>query len=74
MIEETSPVGNSKKIVQNTERFFDGRLSIIKEDAFRRDLSINALYYDPLEDKIIDFTDGVADLNKKHLRLSLIHI
>ena len=60
MIEETSPVGNSKKIVQNTERFFDGRLSIIKEDAFRRDLSINALYYDPLEDKIID--------------LSLIHI
>ena len=69
MIEETSPVGNSKKIVQNTERFFDGRLSIIKEDAFRRDLSINALYYDPLEDKIIDFTDGVADLNKKHLRI-----
>jgi poly(A) polymerase len=22
-----------------------------------------------LEDKIIDFTDGVADLNKKHLRI-----
>ena len=69
MIEETSPVGNSKKIVQNTERFFDGRLSIIKEDAFRRDLSINALYYDPLEDKIIDFTGGVEDLNKKYLRI-----
>ena len=44
MIEETWRVGNSKKIVQNTERLFDGKLSIIKEDAFRRDLSINALY------------------------------
>ena len=69
MIGENWRVSNSKKIVQNTERFFDGKLSIIKEDAFRRDLSINALYYDPLEDKIIDFTDGVEDLNKKHLRI-----
>ena len=68
-IEGNWRVSNSKKIIQNRERFFDSKLSIIKEDAFRRDLSINALYYDPLEDKIIDFTDGVEDLYKKHLRI-----
>ena len=68
-IEENCRVSNSKKIIQNKEDFFDRRLSIIKEDAFRRDLSINALYYDPLKDKIIDFTNGIEDLNNKCLRI-----
>ena len=68
-IEENCRVSNSKKIIQNKEDFFDRRLSIIKQDAFRRDLSINALYYDPLKDKIIDFTNGIEDLNNKCLRI-----
>ena len=48
-------MSNSKKIIQDKEHFFDNKLNIIKEDAFQRDLSINALYYDPLKDKIIDY-------------------
>lgn len=31
-------------------------------DAARRDFTINALYYDPLTDKVIDFTGGQVDL------------
>ena len=34
------------------------------EDAFRRDLTINALFYDPEEEKIIDYTGGLEDLKK----------
>ena len=32
------------------------------EDAFRRDFTINALYYDPIEEKILDFMDSVKDI------------
>lgn len=34
-----------------------------EEDAFRRDFTINSLYYDPVAQKIIDFTKGSEDLN-----------
>lgn len=39
-----------------------------KEDALRRDFTINALFYDPLEDKIYDFADGQEDLKNKLIR------
>lgn len=39
------------------------------EDAARRDFTINALYYDPLADLILDFHDGVRDLKKRSLRI-----
>ncbi len=37
-------------------------------DAVRRDFTINALFYDPEEEQIIDFSDGVEDLEKKVIR------
>jgi poly(A) polymerase len=37
-------------------------------DAMRRDFTINALYYDPIEDKIIDFHNGIDDIHKGILR------
>ncbi len=33
-----------------------------KEDALRRDFTINALFYDPIEDRIIDYVDGQKDI------------
>lgn len=39
-----------------------------QEDAFRRDLTVNALFYDPSEQIIYDFVDGLKDLKKKNLR------
>jgi len=35
-----------------------------KEDAERRDFTINGLFYDPLADKILDFVDGIDDIKK----------
>ncbi len=39
------------------------------EDALRRDFTINALYYDPTTQNIIDYHHGVADLQQKTLRM-----
>ncbi|MCP4179789.1 MAG: CCA tRNA nucleotidyltransferase [bacterium] len=33
-------------------------------DAMRRDFTINALYYDPVSDEMIDFHNGISDLKK----------
>jgi len=48
--------------------YHDGRhprhvaFSSAREDALRRDFTINGLFYDPLEDRVIDFVGGRADL------------
>ncbi|MBU3576312.1 polynucleotide adenylyltransferase PcnB [Polynucleobacter sp. UK-Mo-2m-Kol15] len=39
------------------------------EDAARRDLSINAMYYDPATETILDYHGGMADMQKKTLRM-----
>jgi poly(A) polymerase len=39
------------------------------DDAARRDFTINALFYDPTTQKIVDYHNGVADLKKKQLRI-----
>ena len=40
----------------------------IREDAKRRDFTVNALYYDISKDEILDFYTGVADIHSKLLR------
>ncbi len=40
-----------------------------KDDAARRDFTVNALYYDPTSETIIDYHNGVADLKQKTLRM-----
>jgi len=40
----------------------------MEEDAKRRDFTINAMFYDPIEDMVIDFFDGKGDLYCKTLR------
>jgi len=39
-----------------------------KEDALRRDFSVNALYYDPATEEVIDFHEGLSDLKKRTMR------
>ena len=39
------------------------------EDAARRDFTVNALYYDPTSETIVDYHHGVADLRQKTLRM-----
>lgn len=40
----------------------------LDEDAFRRDFTINALYYDPRTEEILDFVGGLDDLEHRRLR------
>jgi poly(A) polymerase len=40
----------------------------LDEDAFRRDFTINALYYDPQTEEIVDFVGGLEDLEQRRLR------
>ena len=38
------------------------------EDASRRDFTINGMFYDPLQQEVIDYVDGQADLRAKIVR------
>jgi len=39
-----------------------------REDALRRDFTINGMFFDPIENRIIDYVGGQADLQAKVLR------
>ncbi len=41
----------------------------IEEDAWRRDFTVNALYYDIDDFSVVDFTGGMADLEAGRLRM-----
>jgi poly(A) polymerase len=40
-----------------------------EEDARRRDFTVNALYYDPATQEVVDFHGGLADLKKRVMRV-----
>lgn len=40
-----------------------------EEDVMRRDFTINGLFYDPLDHKIIDYVGGFEDLQKHYLQV-----
>tara|TARA_B100000131_G_scaffold322176_1_gene375245 strand:- start:1116 stop:2333 length:1218 start_codon:yes stop_codon:yes gene_type:complete len=46
----------------------DNFYGTIREDAFRRDFTINSLYLDIDDMKIIDYTGGFKDLNNRELK------
>ena len=54
--------------------YIDGRrptqvhFTTAQEDAARRDFTINGMFYDPIEDLVIDYVDGQADLAKRIIR------
>jgi tRNA nucleotidyltransferase/poly(A) polymerase len=38
------------------------------KDAFRRDFTINALYYDPLKNNFLDFVNGMSDIRNRKIK------
>jgi len=44
------------------------RFTTAEEDAKRRDFTINGLFYDPVEDRVIDYVGGQEDLTVRRLR------
>ena len=55
-------------------KYVDGRhpeevyFSNEKEDAFRRDFTINGMFYDSIQGKIIDYVNGRQDIRNKIIR------
>jgi poly(A) polymerase len=55
---------------RNDGQYSDGRrpdsvsFSSMKEDALRRDFSINGMFMDPVKNEIIDYVDGRRDINE----------
>jgi poly(A) polymerase len=56
------------------QEYKDGRhpegvvFSSPKEDALRRDFTVNGLFYDPLKKKVIDYVGGREDLKRRMIR------
>ena len=47
----------------------DNLYGTLKEDAFRRDFSVNGLYYDIQKSQVIDYVDGLEALNNSEIRM-----
>ncbi len=47
----------------------DNHYGTIEEDAVRRDFTINAMFYSPSNHKLVDFHDGLDDLNRGIIRI-----
>ncbi|MCZ6642592.1 MAG: polynucleotide adenylyltransferase PcnB [Gammaproteobacteria bacterium] len=73
---EVSTFRKSQSTDEHDERLHDESGLILRdnvygslhEDAFRRDFTVNALYYDPLSGEVLDFVGGLADLSANQLR------
>jgi poly(A) polymerase len=59
---------------RNDGAYIDGRrpsevvFSSPQEDAQRRDFTVNGMFFDPLESRLIDYVGGQADLQRRVLR------
>jgi len=47
----------------------DNTFGTIEEDAFRRDFTVNALFYDAEKNKILDLVNGLQDVDDRLLRV-----
>jgi len=47
----------------------DNHFGTIEDDAVRRDFTINAMFYSPSYHKLVDFHDGLEDLNRGIIRI-----
>lgn len=47
---------------------FQNEYGEIEEDVLRRDFTVNALYYDPVTERVVDYVDGVKDLRAHRLK------
>lgn len=61
--------GAARQVHESGRILRDSSFGSLAEDAVRRDFTVNALYYDPLDRKVLDFTNGLADVRARRLRL-----
>lgn len=54
---------------EGDQPFGDNVFGTPEEDARRRDFTINALFYDPVSEKLIDYVNGLPDIESRTLRM-----
>ena len=47
----------------------DNFFGTAEQDAIRRDFTINGLFYDPIKDELIDYCNGMVDIQSRTLRM-----
>jgi poly(A) polymerase len=63
------PITDSHERDETGRILSDNVYGTLEADAFRRDFTINALYYDIRDFSIVDFAGGVEDMRLRRLRL-----
>ncbi len=63
------PQSDSIQINDKGRIIRDNKWGTQEEDALRRDLTINSIYYDPFSEEIVDYTGGIKDLKNKKIKL-----
>ena len=64
---DVTSLGDEDHVTAEGQILRDNIYGRIEDDAFRRDFTINALYYDPNTEQVIDYVDGVEHLRKGQL-------
>jgi poly(A) polymerase len=64
-----APASESQATDENGRILRDNEFGTHQQDAARRDFTINALYYDPTTEDVIDYHQGVEDLKHRVVRM-----
>lgn len=64
-----APISNNQQANEHGMLIRDNVYGSLEEDAWRRDFTINALYYRVADESIIDFTQGVNDIAAKRIQM-----
>ncbi len=66
----TNKKGRKKATVSDSGRLLDDNVyGTLDQDVERRDFTVNALYYDPVNDVVLDYYGGVEHLKRKELHI-----
>jgi len=61
--------GGGEGVMENGMILRDNVYGTLEDDAWRRDFTINALYYNIADFSVVDYADGMADLKAGQLRV-----
>lgn len=64
-----APANGEQKTDEHGRILSDNVFGTQEQDAARRDFTINALYYDPHTEQVVDYHQGVQDLKKRQIRM-----
>ncbi len=64
-----APTSDTQETDEHGRILRDNLFGTHEQDAARRDFTLNALYYDPMTEEVIDFHHGVSDLKNRVVRI-----